>query len=96
MSSDDWRTLRHHMCTPLRAFVALLVLLGINVVLGVFVPFAKVWTVEAAIAVTMVLIVLAFTMELVEEPPLLPLFTLISFFWVAILFAMTLLDYLTR
>jgi cytochrome c oxidase subunit 4 len=96
MSREDWRTLRHHMRTPVLAFIALLALLGINGALGVFVPFQNVWAVEAAIAVTMVLIVLAFTMELVEEPPVLPLFTLISFFWVAILFSLTLLDYLTR
>ena len=44
----------------------------------------------------MVLVVLIFSMELIHEPPLMRLFSAISFFWVAILFSMTLLDYLTR
>lgn len=96
MSSEDWRALWQHMRTPVFAFAALLVLLGINGTLGEFVPFPNVWMIEAAVAVTMVLVVLAFTMELLDEPPILPLFTFISFFWVAILFSLTLLDYLTR
>ena len=99
MTREDWRTLWHHMRMPVFAFVALILLLAINVVFGIFLPFRRfphVWTVEAAIAVTMVLIVLIFSMELIREPPLMGLFSAMSFFWVAALFSMTLLDYLTR
>lgn len=99
MTREDRSTLWHHMRMPVLAFVALILLLAVNVVLGIFLPFRRfphVWTAEAAIAVTMVLIVLIFSMELIREPPLMRLFSAMSFFWVAILFAMTLLDYLTR
>lgn len=99
MTREDRRTLWHHMRMPVFAFVALILLLAVNVAFGIFLPshrFPDIWVAEAAIAVTMVLVVLIFSMELIREPPLMRLFSAISFFWVGILFSMTLLDYLTR
>jgi cytochrome c oxidase subunit 4 len=98
MTREDWHTIRHHMRTPVLSFVALLLLLGVNVLLGVYAPFRfrNVWIVEAGVALTMVLIVLLVSMELLKEPPVIRLFSGVGFYWLLILFSLTLLDYLTR
>ncbi len=44
----------------------------------------------------MVVTILLFSMEVRHEPPLVKLFAGIGFFWVGILFTMTLVDYLSR
>ena len=44
----------------------------------------------------MVATVLLFSMEVRKEPPLTRVFSLLGFCWVAVLFGMTLIDYLTR
>ena len=84
------------MKMPVLSFLALMVLLGINVLLGATMPFRTVWIVEALVLLAMVLVVLAFSMEVVHEPPLVRLFAVLGFCWVGILFAMTMIDYLTR
>ena len=84
------------MRTPFYAFVALMVLLAINVALGATMPFHNVWILELLVLASMVVIVLAFSMEVVHEPPLVRLFAVLGFCWVAILFTMTMIDYLTR
>ncbi len=96
LSDADRRVLRQRLRTPLLTLLALLLLLGVNVVLGAWLPFRQVWMVEAAVALAMVAIVLWTSMELPQEPPIIRFFALIGFFWVAILFTMTLVDYLTR
>ena len=96
LSDADKRVLWRQMRTPLISLVALLLLLGVNVVLGAWLPFRQVWMVEAAVALAMVAIVLWASMELPQEPPIIRFFALVGFFWVAILFTMTLVDYLTR
>ncbi len=98
MTHEDWRTIRHRLRSPVLCFVALLLLLGVNVLLGVYAPFRwrNIWMIEAGIAVAMVLIVLVFSMELVREPPVIRLFAGVGFYWLVILFSLTLLDYLTR
>ncbi len=96
LSPQDRRVLRERMRTPLITLVALLLLLGLNVLLGALLPFRQVWMVEAAVALAMVIIVLWASMELPQEPPIIRFFALVGFFWVAILFTMTLVDYLTR
>ena len=96
MTREDRRTLLRHMRTPLLSFVALLTLLAINVTLGALLPFRAVWMVEAAVTACMVAIVLIVSMELLHEPPLVRLFSVLGFFWVCILFGMTLTDYLAR
>jgi cytochrome c oxidase subunit 4 len=96
MTGEDKRLLWRHMRTPVLAFLALLFLLGLNVGLGALLPFRQVWAVECAVTVCMVLVVLLFSMEVLEEPPLLRVFSVLGFFWVAIMFAMTSVDYLSR
>lgn len=96
LSDEAERTLWHHMRTPAYTFVALLVMLGGIVLLGAILPFPSAWMVEAALAVTMVVTVLLFSMEVVKEPPMMRVFAAMGFFWVLILLGMTVIDYLTR
>lgn len=84
------------MRTPSYACIALLLMLGCNVLLGHFQPFPHTWILIAAIALSMVVTVLMFSMEVPEEPPLHRFYSGLGFFWVLILFSMTVLDYLTR
>jgi len=44
----------------------------------------------------MVALILLVSMEVLKEPPLVKLFSVLGFFWVAILVGMTLTDYLAR
>ena len=84
------------MRVPILSFVALLVLLAVNVVLATTVTLPHLWVIEALVLVTMVAIVLLYSMEVLHEPPLIRLYSTVGFCWVAILFAMTLIDYTTR
>ena len=83
------------MRVPLIVFASLLALLGGNLLLG-RIAFAGGGFVEAAVAGVMVLLVLLFSMELTTEPPIIRFFGVLGFLWVAIMFGMTLTDYLTR
>ncbi len=96
MSRDDWQTLWRHMRPAVFSFVLLLALLSVNVTLGATLPFSWAYIVEGVVVVCMVLTVLLVSMEVLHEPPLMPLFAGLGFFWVAIMFTMTLVDYLTR
>ena len=87
-----WR----HMRPAVFSFAGLLGLLAVNVVLGATLPFAGTYVMEALVVVCMVLVVLLVSMEVLEEPPLVRLFAGLGFFWVTILFGMTLVDYLSR
>ncbi len=88
--------LRRRMREPALVTLALLAGLAINVTLAAFQPFPGAGYVEAAVATAMVATVLLFSMEVRRAAPLLQLFAGAGFFWLAILFAMTLLDYFTR
>ncbi len=96
LSDADKRVLRERLRTPLITLVLLLLLLSVNVVLGATLPFRQVWMIEAAVALAMVATVLWASMELPQEPPIIRFFALVGFFWVSIMFTMTLVDYLTR
>ena len=96
LTSDDRRMLWSKLRIPAITMVALLLMLGVIVLLGAWVPFRAAWMIEAAVTVVMIGTVIVVSMELFEEPPIIRFFALIGFFWVAILFAMTLLDYFTR
>ena len=96
MSRDDWQTLWRHMRPAVLSFVLLLALLSVNVVLGATLPFSWAYVIEGVVVVCMVLIVLLVSMEVLQEPPLMRLFAGLGFFWVAIMFTMTLVDYLSR
>lgn len=88
--------LRKGLRLPLLGTAVLLVLLGCSVVLGLTVPFAAAGYVEIGIAVVMVGVVLFTSMELEHESAIVRLFAGMSFFWLLILFGMTMQDYLTR
>ncbi|WP_336486588.1 oxidase [Methylobacterium nigriterrae] len=96
LSADDRALLRRRLRTPLITFAALLALLAVNVTLGATLPFRHVWIVELLVVTAMVAIILLVSMEVRREPPLIRLFACLGFFWVAILFGMTLTDYLGR
>ncbi len=88
--------LKERLRTPILTFLALQSLLGINVLLGIFFIGGRTWIIEVFIAATMVAIVILFAMEALKDPPLTRLFAAIGFCWVAILFALTMVDYATR
>ena len=95
-SRADERTLWQHMRTPTFTFLVLMVLLGGITLLGAILPFPDAWIVEAILAVTMVVVVLLFSMEVLKEPPLMRVFAAIGFIWVMVLMGITVIDYLTR
>ena len=88
--------LRRGLRTPFLGTLALLGLLAVSVVLGLTVPFAAAGYVEIGIAMVMVVVVLLTSMELGHESTVVRLFAGLGFFWLAILFGMTMQDYLTR
>lgn len=96
MTSDESRDFVRRMRVPAFAFLALLALLAVNVALGALMPFPAVWIVELVVALAMAVVVLLFAMEVLHEPPLIRLFSVLGFCWLGILFAMTLIDYFTR
>ncbi|MGU3537177.1 oxidase [Methylobacterium sp. A54F] len=96
LSAEDRALLRQRLRTPFMTFAALLALLGVNVALGATLPFANVWIVELLVVTVMVAIILLVSMEVRHEPPLVRLFAVLGFFWVAIMIGMTLTDYLAR
>lgn len=88
--------LKHHLRTPVLTLIALLGLLGINVLLGIFFISGHIWIAEAFVATTMVAIVILFAMEALKDAPITRLFAAIGFVWVLILFSLTMVDYVTR
>ncbi len=96
LTPEEKRKLMARMRVPAFSFVTLMGLLAVNVLLGATLPFPQVWIVQLLVLVTMVAVVLLFSMEVLHEPPLIRLFSVLGFCWVGILFAMTLIDYLTR
>ena len=96
MSRDDWQILWRRMRPAVLSFVLLIGLLSVNVILGATLAFTWAYIIEAVVVVGMVLKVLLVSMEVLHEPPLMRLFAGLGFFWVAIMFTMTLVDYLSR
>jgi cytochrome c oxidase subunit 4 len=96
LSPEDRALLQQRLRTPFLTFLALLGLLSVNVTLGATLPFAHAWIAELAVVGAMVAIILLVSMEVRKEPPLIRLFSGLGFFWVCILFGMTLTDFLAR
>ncbi len=96
LSPDDKRRIRDAMRVPFFAFAALLVLLAAIVLLGTLMPGRTASFLEAGLTMCMIGTVLLFSMEVLHEPPALRMFSAVGFFWVAILFSITLIDYMTR
>jgi cytochrome c oxidase subunit IV len=78
-------------------FVALLVL-TVSTTAVAFVDLGATWnsTVALVIAIVKALLVILFFMHVLYSRPLTWVFVGIGFFWLAILFALTLADYVTR
>ena len=87
--------LKPRLRAPLIIMLVLWGLLLFNSLLGVFIH-NGIWVVEVPVVAVMVAIVILFSMEAIKEPPLVRLFGALGFFWVAILFALTMVDYATR
>ena len=96
LDDDQKQDVKARMKVPTISFTVLMALLAINVLLGATIPFEKVWILETVVLVTMVVVVLLLSMEVIHEPPLIRLYAVLGFCWVSILFTMTLIDYLTR
>lgn len=88
--------LKQKLRTPILTMLALLGLLGINVILGIYFIHGWAWVAEVIITVTMILTVLLVAMEALHEPPLTRLFAFMGFCWVSILLTLTMMDYVTR
>ena len=96
LSAADRAEAARRLRTPVLTFLALLALLALNVTLGATLPFAHVWALELLVVTVMGALIILVSMEVLHEPPLVRLFAGVGFFWVAILFAMTLTDYAAR
>lgn len=96
VTPDQRRAIRQRMRVPAFAFVALLAGWAGIVLLGALAPSHVGSIIELVLMVGMVLTVLLFSMEVTDETPLLRFFSALGFVWVAALFTMTLVDYLTR
>ena len=95
-TAEQRRAIWRQMRAPTFAFLALMLLLGVVVLLGALAPSRTSSIIEFAALVAMVLTMLLFSMEIRDEAPLLRFFSSIGFAWVAILFTMLMVDYLTR
>ena len=80
-SGDGRRAFLRAMNMPLRVFVGLLLLLGTNVMLGVWRPFPEVWIVELGVLAAMIAVTLLFAMEIREETPLIRMWSMVGFCW---------------
>ena len=87
---------REVMRGPVIVTGVLLCLFAVEVLLATTTPFRACGYVELGVAAIMVMIVLTFSMELTQAPPLVRLFSILGFFWLSILFGIMMTDYLTR
>lgn len=88
--------LKRVLRTPIITTIALLLMLLLNGLLGYFFIANRTWIIEVLVATAMVATVITVTMEAHKEPGIIRLFSGVGFFWVAILFALTMVDYATR
>ena len=96
LTEGEKRALRHHLREPVLTFFALICLFAVNVVTGYWQPFPHVWILNIGIMALMIAVVLLFSMEVVQEPALVRLFSILGFCWVGILVTLTLIDYTNR
>ena len=94
--SEEGESLRERLRTPALVWVALMLLLALLSAVGVFLDYDHWWIVEVICLGTMVSLVIIFSMEMKRHQPIVRLFSVLGFFWVGILFGMTMTDYLTR
>lgn len=100
MAEDDPMTtrrfVRERLRTPIIVLVVLLTLLGVETLIGATSTTGTWWLAEFGCALTMVALVIVFSMEMFQHQPIVRLFSLLGFFWVGILFSLIMVDYLTR
>lgn len=96
LDAEDRARLWDRMRVPVFSCAALVAMLAGIVVLGWFFASPTASYLEAGLSVGMIATVLLFSMEVLEEPPLMRFFSLLGFAWVLILFGMTMLDYISR
>jgi cytochrome c oxidase subunit IV len=89
---EIWKEMR----VPVFAFIGLMLCLGGIVLLGGLFPSHIGSMIELALLAAMVLTVLLFSMEVLEEAPLLRFFSAYGFAWLAVMIVLTMTDYLTR
>ncbi len=90
------RSVLSMLLKPALVWIALMALLGAISAIGALVPRGHWWVAELACAGAMVAIVVLFSMEMWRHAPIVRLFSVLGFFWVAILFGLTMVDYATR
>ena len=96
LTTDQRRDIWRQMRVPTYAFIALMVGLAGIVLIGALAPSHWGSIIEFTLMVAMVLTVMLFSMETTEETPLLRFFSALGFVWLGALFAMVMVDYLTR
>lgn len=96
LTADDKRAILAKMRVPFFAFVALLAFLAAIVLLGALAPGRAASFIEAGLTLCMIGTVLLFSMEVRHEAPLLRFYSMLGFFWLTVLVAVTMLDYWTR
>ena len=84
------------MNIPIRVFGGLILSLGTMVLFGATTPAPWIWTLEVALLLVMVVVTMLYSMEVLEEVPLMRMWSVVGFAWLCILFGMVLIDYLTR
>ena len=90
------REFLRRMNIPLRVFVGLILSLGTMVLFGATGPAWWIWMVEVAVLLVMVVVTMLYSMEVMEDLPLMQMWSVVGFSWLCILFGMVLIDYLTR
>lgn len=88
--------LRRALVQPILTLCALMALLLLDALLGYFFIANRTWIIEAFVSIAMGIVILMFSMEGLKDPALMRLFTFVGFFWLCILFALTMVDYATR
>ena len=84
------------MDMPLRVFVGLMLSLGTMVLFGATTPASWIWIPEIAVLLVMVVVTMLYSMEVMDDLPLMRMWSVVGFAWLCILFGMVLIDYLTR
>jgi caa(3)-type oxidase subunit IV len=90
------RTFLRRMNMPLRVFVGLILSLGTMVLFGATTPAPWIWAVEIAVLLVMVVVTMLYSMEVMEDLPLMRMWSVVGFAWLCILFGLVMVDYLTR
>lgn len=84
------------MNIPLRVFGGLILSLGTMILFGATHPAPWIWMPEIAVLLVMVVVTMLYSMEVMEDIPLMRMWSVVGFAWLCILFGMVLIDYLTR